>query len=101
MISDPTLGKVVGPYALRAIAAANECAFWSPRAAMGGKDSIAAWLAMNPPRAHPDHVHLNELGYRALARLLLDDWLAEYALQTNAIGQASPSAPPRAGKLSQ
>jgi lysophospholipase L1-like esterase len=64
--------------ALRQVAEQEGCAFWSSRAAMGGKDSMAAWLGSDPPRAHWDHVHLNELGYAQLAQMLMKEVLDAY-----------------------
>jgi lysophospholipase L1-like esterase len=65
--------------ALRQVAEARGCAFWSPRAAMGGKDSIERWLERDPAEAHADHVHLNEIGYAALARMMTRELLDAYS----------------------
>ncbi|MCC6811825.1 MAG: hypothetical protein IT381_30630 [Deltaproteobacteria bacterium] len=64
--------------ALRQIAEREGCAFWSARAAMGGKGSIQQWLDRDPPQAHSDHVHLNEAGYAALAQALMKELLDAY-----------------------
>ena len=64
---------------LRRIARQQGCAFWSPRAAMGGPGSIDRWLEQVPPLANADHVHLSPEGYRLLADALADDLLRAYS----------------------
>ncbi|MBS1151230.1 MAG: hypothetical protein H6Q89_2928, partial [Myxococcaceae bacterium] len=62
--------------ALRQIAAASGCAFWSTRDVMGGKDSMLQWRKQK--LANKDHVHLNAEGYQKLAGLLVDELMRRY-----------------------
>lgn len=64
--------------ALRQVAEQEGCAFWSARAAMGGRDSIQKWLDATPSQAHSDHVHLSEAGYGILAQMLMKEVLDGY-----------------------
>lgn len=90
-IESPSTDKVVR--VLRKIARAQGCAFWSPRAAMGGPGSIDRWLEHQPPLANPDHVHLSPEGYRLLADALADDFLGAY--EASGAVAAGPSATTR------
>ncbi len=58
---------------IREVAAAEGCAFWSARQAMGGPLSMARWQSWHPPLGHEDGVHLTPEGYAALARAFADD----------------------------
>jgi lysophospholipase L1-like esterase len=87
-IESPSTDKVVRM--LRKIARQHGCAFWSPRAAMGGPGAIDRWLEHDPPLAHPDHVHLSAEGYRLLADALAEHLLATYG----AAGPVASSAAP-------
>jgi lysophospholipase L1-like esterase len=62
--------------AQRQVAEKEGCAFWSARAAMGGKDSMQTWI--DAGRAHVDHVHLNEPGYAVLAQMVMKELLDAY-----------------------
>ncbi|HEY8205926.1 MAG TPA: GDSL-type esterase/lipase family protein [Myxococcaceae bacterium] len=77
---------------LRRIAKQRGCAFWSPRAAMGGPGAIDRWLEHQPPLANADHVHLSPEGYRLLADALADDLLGAYAA-TGAVASLPAPAP--------
>lgn len=74
---------------LRRISRQRGCAFWSPRAAMGGPGAIDRWLEHDPPLANPDHVHLSPEGYRLLADALADDVMGAY-LATGALASLPP-----------
>lgn len=65
--------------ALRKVARTGGCAFWSPRAAMGGDGSMRAWQQHQPSWALPDSTHLTREGYHALADLLVDDLIGNFA----------------------
>ncbi|HVE84419.1 MAG TPA: GDSL-type esterase/lipase family protein [Myxococcales bacterium] len=93
-IEAPSTDKVV--YLLRRVARQRGCAFWSPRAAMGGPGAIDRWLEHDPPLANPDHVHLSPEGYRLLADALANDLLAAYA---GAGGTAALPPPPSGTRL--
>lgn len=73
----PSAGRVIP--ALREVARAHGCAFWSSRAAMGGPRAIGRWLSRKPPLALPDHVHLTPRGYQLLAEMFTRELLAAYA----------------------
>lgn len=60
---------------MREVGREHACAFWSARAAMGGKGAIAEWMSKVPPLALPDRVHLTPRGYQTLADALLKDVL--------------------------
>jgi len=66
---------------LREVAEKEGCAFWSPRAAMGGPRSMSRWQSFDPPLGHPDGIHLTQEGYESLARMLLADLLDAYRAQ--------------------
>jgi lysophospholipase L1-like esterase len=76
---------------LRATARRQNCAFWSPRAAMGGPGAIGRWLEREPRLANEDHVHLSAEGYRLLADALADDLLRAY----EASGAVAPAPGPK------
>ena len=58
--------------AQRRVAAEHGCAFFDTWAAMGGPDSIRAWLRASPKLAEPDLKHLNRRG-----RELMGQWIHE------------------------
>ncbi len=61
----------------RRVAAAEGCAFFSLRTAMGGPGSMDKWVAAGLGNA--DHVHFTRKGYEKLADLVIDDLMAAYA----------------------
>lgn len=63
---------------LRETAEQQGCAFWSPRAAMGGPKAMLRWQRTSPPWGHDDGVHLTREGYERLARALVADLLEAY-----------------------
>ena len=64
--------------ALEQAAKAVGCGFWDTYKVMGGKGSILAWRAENPPKAAGDGVHLTMRGYRELGDKLATDVLGAY-----------------------
>ncbi len=56
--------------ALRQVAMDENVAFWDIFGAMGGLNSMPAWVKTNPPLAGPDHVHFTPKGARQVG-----DWL--------------------------
>ncbi len=61
---------------IREVAYSQGCAFWSARAAMGGKLSMRRWQTLRPPLGHEDGVHLTAEGYERLAHAFADDLAA-------------------------
>lgn len=90
----------------REIAAAEGCAFYETRAAMGGAGSFDKWRQAG--LATDSGVHLTQMGYEKLADLFLQDLLALYAydsaLEEESLGKAQTGAitkrrpPQRPGK---
>lgn len=74
--SKPNLVPMIA--AQRAVAAQYGCAFWDARAAMGGEGAIARWLAMKPPLAWTDLLHLSGEGQDIIGQLFADALIAEY-----------------------
>ena len=70
----PALARVVT--ALPEVARAQGCAYWSPRAAMGGDWSMLRW--QREGLGHTDGIHLTPEGYEKLAGSFLSDLLAAY-----------------------
>ncbi|MEP7127036.1 MAG: GDSL-type esterase/lipase family protein, partial [Byssovorax sp.] len=64
--------------ALLGAAKAVGCGFWDTYNEMGGKGSILAWRAENPPKAAGDGVHLTMKGYRELGDKLAAAVLGAY-----------------------
>jgi lysophospholipase L1-like esterase len=64
--------------ALSQAAKAVGCGFWDTYKEMGGKGSILAWKAENPPKAAGDGVHLTMRGYRELGDKLAAAILGAY-----------------------
>ncbi len=60
------------------VAEAAGCAFYDQLEAMGGRGSIAAWAAEDPPRAQKDRVHLTKEGYAQLGSAFASDLLRAY-----------------------
>ncbi len=59
-------------------AKANGCFFWDTVEKMGGKGSMRAWRAENPPKGAKDGVHLTVRGYQELGDKLTADLLRKY-----------------------
>ena len=70
----PGLAKVLS--VLPEVAREQGCAYWSARAAMGGRRGMLRW--QHAGLGHPDGIHLTPEGYEKLAGLFLADLLAAY-----------------------
>lgn len=64
--------------AQRRAAFAAGCAFWDAFEAMGGKNSMPAWVFNNPPLAAKDFTHLSPRGANILAELLYKAIMKDY-----------------------
>ncbi len=53
-------------------------AFWNLYQAMGGQNSMPAWVLAKPPLAQKDFVHFNRKGGHIIAQMLFDALLFEY-----------------------
>ena len=54
-------------------------AYWDCRAAMGGENSILAWVRATPPLATADYVHFTPRGARYVGEMLYASLMADYA----------------------
>lgn len=54
------------------------CAFWDMYLAMGGENSMVAWVNANPPLATQDYTHFNYAGSRIISQLLCKALMADY-----------------------
>jgi lysophospholipase L1-like esterase len=70
----PGLARVVAT--LPEVAREQGCAYWSARAAMGGRRGMLRWQRAG--LGHGDGIHLTPEGYEKLAGLFLSDLLAAY-----------------------
>lgn len=74
--TDPTVAKLIK--AQIKIAQETGIAFWNLFEAMGGKDSMIKWVNSNPPLAHKDYIHFNDLGAKKEAELFSEAILSQY-----------------------
>ncbi|GHG94544.1 GDSL-type esterase/lipase family protein [Comamonas sp. JC664] len=72
----PSLASVLNT--LPQVAKDAGCAYWSPRAAMGGERSMLRWQRMQPALGHADGVHLTPEGYARLAGAFARELLTAY-----------------------
>ncbi|MFP2925183.1 GDSL-type esterase/lipase family protein [Pyxidicoccus sp. 3LG] len=72
----PALVSVLGT--LPQVAKDAGCAYWSPRAAMGGERAMLRWQRTQPVLGHADGIHLTPEGYSRLAGAFVRDFLAAY-----------------------
>lgn len=77
LVTPPALGMV--RETLRGIAAERGIGFWDWAAFMGGRCSMLAWAAEDPPRAMADHLHLKAQGYDDSAAGLHEALMRAYA----------------------
>lgn len=54
-------------------------AYWNCRAAMGGENSILAWVRATPPLATADYVHFTPRGARYVGEMLYASLMSDYA----------------------
>jgi len=57
--------------------------FWDMYKAMGGKNSIAAWVNANPPLAAPDYTHFTSKGANVIANMFYNAIINEYNTYKN------------------
>ena len=74
--SKPMLTRMVNLQ--RQVAYEEGCAFWDARGAMGGEGSFARWLAMDPPMAWTDLIHLSDRGLDQVGQAFADAMEAAY-----------------------
>ena len=55
-----------------------ECGFWDMYTAMGGKNSMPAWVYANPPLAGKDFTHFNYLGAKVISEMFYNSFNEEY-----------------------
>ncbi|MEE4196371.1 MAG: hypothetical protein V2I54_01895 [Bacteroidales bacterium] len=70
------------------------CAFWDMYEAMGGKNSMPAWVNANPPLARTDFTHFTWKGSVIISKMFYDAFIHdyyEYLKHTNTITQNNPS----------
>ncbi|MFA3784156.1 hypothetical protein ABRY23_13940 [Melioribacteraceae bacterium 4301-Me] len=75
-VTDPTILRLLD--AQKNIAKETNIAYWSLFEAMGGENSMSAWVNANPPMAFKDYIHFNEQGAKKVATLLTDALIKEY-----------------------
>ena len=75
-ITNPNVEKVRN--ALRAASFRAGAAFWDMYKAMGGKNSMPAWVFAEPPLASDDFVHFNPRGAKTIAQMFYNSFMLEY-----------------------
>jgi len=53
-------------------------AYWDMYSAMGGKNSMRAWVATDPPLASTDHTHFTPIGAQVIANMFYNALILEY-----------------------
>jgi len=66
--------------AIRSAAFRAGAAFWDMQKAMGGKNSMPAWVNADPPLATSDYVHFTKKGSVVMAQMLYNAFIYEYLL---------------------
>lgn len=56
----------------------NDCIFWDLFEAMGGENSMPAWVLRDEPLANKDFIHFNSKGAEAVATMFLNALWKEY-----------------------
>jgi len=56
------------------------CGFWDTYEAMGGKNSMPAWVNANPPLARTDFTHFSWKGSTVIAKMFYDALMTDYNL---------------------
>lgn len=54
------------------------CGYWNMYKAMGGKNSMPAWVDANPPLAAPDYTHFTAKGASIIANMFYNALIKEY-----------------------
>lgn len=76
--SYPNLDNVIN--AIKSAAFRSGAAFWDMQKAMGGKNSMSAWVNADPPLATSDYVHFNKRGSVLMAQMFYNAFIYEYLL---------------------
>jgi hypothetical protein len=76
--SYPNLDNVIN--SIRSAAFRAGAAFWDMQKAMGGKNSMPAWVKADPPLATSDYVHFNKKGSVIMAQMFYNAFIYEYLL---------------------
>ncbi len=63
---------------IRSAAKSTNCAFWDMYEAMGGNNSMPAWVNASPSLAAKDYIHFSPIGARKIAVLLYDAIMKDY-----------------------
>ncbi|MGB0522189.1 MAG: hypothetical protein ACPGJS_04475 [Flammeovirgaceae bacterium] len=64
--------------AMKEAAFESGCAFWDLYGAMGGRNSIAAWVDSKPALANPDYTHFTRRGAKLVGELFFNALMKEY-----------------------
>jgi hypothetical protein len=64
--------------AMRNAAFKNSCAFWDLYEAMGGENSMVAWVNNEPPLAGKDFTHFSHKGAEFVGEMLYNALISEY-----------------------
>jgi lysophospholipase L1-like esterase len=84
--------------AQREIARKSQIAFFNLFEAMGGENSMVAFVDSNPSLANKDYTHLNFLGGRRVAGVFVDSLILEYQKYNDRIKKLStPGSTPAVG----
>jgi len=54
------------------------CGYWDMYKAMGGKNSMPAWVTAKPPLAAPDYTHFSSKGANVIANMFYNALIREY-----------------------
>ena len=65
--------------AMKEAALESGCAFWDLYEAMGGQNSIIAWVDSKPALANPDYTHFTRKGAKLVGEILYNSLLKAYA----------------------
>lgn len=57
--------------------------YWDMYAAMGGKNSMKAWVSAEPPLASTDHTHFTPTGAQVIANMFYNALILEYSQYQN------------------
>ncbi|MBN2274074.1 MAG: hypothetical protein JXR41_11830 [Bacteroidales bacterium] len=91
-ISYPNLDRVKS--AVKNAAFRAGAAYWDMQKAMGGENSMPAWVNAEPPLASSDYVHFNLRGSKVIAQMFYNAFIYEYHRWENiSTGQSNLQAP--------
>jgi hypothetical protein len=89
--SYPNLDNVIN--AIRSAAFRAGAAFWDMQKAMGGKNSMPAWVNADPPLATSDYVHFNKRGSIIMAQMFYNAFIYEYLLFEETLNKQEMTVP--------